>query len=74
MRAFAIIGWITIFALLFLWEGIGLARGSDWPTVSDMLRSFMQFAVLRVLLFAMWLWLGWHLFIRHWEFFLRTHG
>jgi hypothetical protein len=53
-------------------EGIGLARGTDWPTVSDMLRSFMQFPVGRVLLLGMWMWLGWHLFIRHWEFFLRS--
>jgi hypothetical protein len=25
----------------------------------------------RVLLFALWLWLGWHLFVRGWSFFLR---
>lgn len=72
MRALAITGWIVILAAAFVWEGIGLARGTEWPTVSDMLRSFMAIPVTRVLMFAMWLWLGWHLFIRHWEFFLRT--
>jgi hypothetical protein len=25
----------------------------------------------RVVLFGLWLWLGWHLFIRGWRFFLR---
>ena len=71
MKALAIAGWIAIFAMLFVWEGIGLTRGSDWPTISDMVRSLMASWATRVLLFALWLWLGWHLFIRHWEFFLR---
>jgi Family of unknown function (DUF6186) len=71
MKTLAIAGWIAIFGVLFVWEGIGLTRGSDWPTVSDMVRSLMAFWPTRVFLFAMWLWLGWHLFIRHWEFFLR---
>jgi hypothetical protein len=72
MRTLALAGWALIFGIAFVWEGIGLARGTDWPTVSDMLRSFMQFPVGRVLLLGMWMWLGWHLFIRHWEFFLRS--
>lgn len=72
MRTLAIAGWIAIFAAGFIWEGIGLAKGTEWPTVSDMLRSFMAFRAGRVLMFAMWLWLGWHLFIRHWEFFLQS--
>jgi hypothetical protein len=72
MRALALAGWVSILAVAFVWEGIGLARGEDWPTVSDMLRSFMVYPVGRGLLFAMWLWVGWHLFIRHWEFFLRS--
>jgi len=72
MRTLALAGWVVIFGLVFVWEGIGLARGTEWPTVSDMLRSFMAFWAGRVLVFAMWLWLGWHLFIRHWEFFLQS--
>ena len=58
--------------LVWLHDLDGLAKSSDWPTVSDMLRSFMAFRAGRVLMFAMWLWLGWHLFIRHWEFFLKS--
>jgi hypothetical protein len=71
MNTMAIAGWILIFLIGCTWEMIGLARGTDWPTVSDMLRAFMSPAWGRALLLAMWLWLGWHLFIRHWEFFLR---
>jgi len=25
-------------------------------------------------LFALWLWVGWHLFIRGWEFFLQRRA
>ncbi|MBI3649363.1 MAG: hypothetical protein HY240_11545 [Actinobacteria bacterium] len=72
MRSLATIGWIVIFAAVFVWQGIGLSRGADWPTMSDMLRAFMAPAAGRICLFAMWLWLGWHLFVRHWELFLRS--
>ncbi len=58
MRTLALTGWIVIFAIGFVWEGVGLARSADWPTVSDMLRSFMAFPIGRMLSFAMWLWLG----------------
>ena len=59
-------------ALALVWEGIGLARGADWPTVFDMMRSFMSFWPARLFMLGMWIWLGWHLFIRHWDFFMRT--
>ncbi len=72
MRSVAIAGWLGIFALACLWEGIGLVRGADWPTISDMLRSSMSTLAGRVILLAIWMWLGWHLFLRHWEFFMRA--
>jgi len=71
MRTFAVIGWVVIFAALFTWQGIGLAR-DGWPTMSDMIRAFTRPIPGRVVLFGMWLWLGWHVFIRGWEFFLRS--
>ncbi len=72
MHVVAIVGWIVIFALLFTWQGIGLARGPAWPTLSDIFRAFMGPLVGRWLLFGLWLWLGWHVFIRGWEFFMRS--
>ena len=64
MRPLAVVGWIVILGALFAWQGIGIALGSDWPTMSDMLRAFSRLPAGRIVLFAMWLWLGWHLFVR----------
>lgn len=67
-----VVGWIVLFAALLAWEGLGLVRVHDqWPTLSDMLRMVARSTVGRWALFAFWLWMGWHLFIRGWEFFLR---
>jgi hypothetical protein len=71
MRTVAIVGWVVIFAALFTWQGIALAR-DGWPTMSDMLRAFTRPLAGRVVLFGMWLWLGWHVFIRGWDLFLRS--
>ena len=43
-----------------------------WPTFSDVIRTIMHHAVGRWVLFALWLWLGWHFFVRGWRFFLRA--
>lgn len=67
-----VVGWAVLVGALFVWEGIGLLRDDDgWPTLSDILRSAMRSPVGRFALFALWLWLGVHLFVRGWSFFLR---
>jgi len=71
MRAVAIAGWLVIIGALLIWQGFGLLRGPEWPTLSDFFRSFMTVPLGRFVLFGLWLWLGWHLFIRGWSFFLR---
>jgi hypothetical protein len=71
MRDFAIAGWIVIVGALFAWQGAALANQPTWPTLSDIFRAFMRPVAGRILLFAIWLWLGWHLFVRGWRFFLR---
>jgi hypothetical protein len=71
MRAIAVVGWLWIVGALLVWQGIGLVRGPEWPTLSDFFRSFMTVPLGRFVLFGLWLWLGWHLFIRGWSFFLR---
>jgi hypothetical protein len=64
-------GWAVIFALVLTWEGLGLIKeNGDWPTISDMFRAVTRPTAGRWLLFALWLWIGWHLFIRGWDFFL----
>jgi Family of unknown function (DUF6186)/Family of unknown function (DUF6256) len=66
-----LIGWAVIFAIMLAWEGVGLVKHhSEWPTLSDMLRAVTRPTAGRWLMFAVWLWIGWHLFIRGWDFFL----
>jgi len=68
-----IVGWAVIVGLLLAWQGIGLIRAGDgWPTMSDMFRRITRYPPGRVLLFSVWLWIGWHLFVRGWRFFLRS--
>ncbi len=71
MHVVAITGWIVIVAVLLIWQGLALVYSQEWPTLSSIFRSLMRPAAGRFILFALWLWLGWHLFIRGWEFFLR---
>jgi len=72
MNVVGVIGWSMLMATLLAWEGIGLADGSGgWPTLSDMLRTVTSSVAGRWAVFGLWLWLGWHLFVRGWQFFLR---
>lgn len=71
IRVIAIVGWLVIIGVLFTWQGLALVNGREWPTLSDIFRSFMKPLVGRWVLFGLWLWLGWHLFIRGSRFFLR---
>jgi hypothetical protein len=72
MRAMAYLGWLLIVGALLAWQGLALVNAPQWPTLSSMVRTFMRPAAGRWLLFGLWLWLGWHLFIRGWTFFLRS--
>jgi len=72
-RMIGIVGWAVLFALIVVWEGIGLRFPHDaWPTLSDMLRVVMRTPVGRWAMFGVWVWLGWHVFIRGWHLFLRA--
>ncbi|WP_354641467.1 DUF6186 family protein [Kitasatospora camelliae] len=67
--------WAVLFGAIFAWEGLALAlpdRGI--PTLSDAARAVMRYPVGRWALFALWLWLGWHFFVRGWHFLLRSGG
>lgn len=64
--------WAVLFGALFAWEGLALTRSDDAiPTLSDALRAVMRHPVGRWALFALWLWFGWHTFVRGWQFLLR---
>ncbi|HEX9234878.1 MAG TPA: DUF6186 family protein [Actinomycetota bacterium] len=65
--------WGLLFALLFAYQGFTLVHNNDrWPALSDVLGTVMRSPAGRWVLFALWLWFGWHLFVRGWRFFLRA--
>ncbi len=67
--------WALLLVALLALEACGLTlSGHQWPTLSDLFRSATRPVYGRWIFFALWLWLGWHFFIRGWEFFLRGKG
>ena len=69
----ALVGYAVLFGALLAWQAVGLLRpGDDWPTLSELLRKVTRNTAGRWILFASWLWVGWHLFVRGWRFLLRT--
>jgi len=42
------------------------------PTLSATFRAIMRYPFGRWALFALWLWFGWHVFVRGWHFLLRA--
>jgi hypothetical protein len=67
-----LIGWAVAMGIVLAYQGFTLTSPDDrWPAFSDLLRTAMRYPVARWLLFGVWLWFGWHAFIRGWRFFLR---
>ena len=65
-------GWVVIIGLVLAWEGLGLAFAREgWPSMSDLLRAVSRPLAGRWILLALWIWLGWHLFVRGWQPLLR---
>ena len=72
LRVVGLTGWAILLGLCLAWEGLGLIYGHDhWPSMSDMLRTVSRPVVGRWILLALWIWLGWHLFVRGWQPLLR---
>jgi len=67
--------WALLFAGVAVLEGLSVTvRSHQWPSFSDLMRAVMRPELGRWIVFALWLWLGWHLFMRGWSFFLRGQG
>jgi hypothetical protein len=67
-----LIGWAVVIGVVLGYQGLCLVRNDDaWPAFSDMLRVVMRYPLGRWVLFGLWLWFGWHLFVRGWRFFLQ---
>jgi hypothetical protein len=66
------LAWALLFGALFAWEGLALAQVTGVPSLSDVVRVIMRYPAGRWALFALWLWAGWRIFVRRWQFLLRT--
>ncbi|TMK83766.1 MAG: hypothetical protein E6G44_11250 [Actinobacteria bacterium] len=70
--AIGLAGWAIVLGVVLAYQGLCLvANGDRWPAASEVIRDVMRYPVGRWVLFGLWLWLGWHLFVRGWRFFLR---
>jgi hypothetical protein len=63
-RAWGLVGWGVVFALVLVWQGLAMTRRA-WPTLSGLLEA-VTWAPARWVAFALWLWVGWHVFVRTW--------
>ena len=65
--------WALIVGVALAYQGFALIHNDDrWPAFSDVLRTVTRSPFGRWVVFGVWLWFGWHLFIRGWRFFLRA--
>ena len=65
--------WAVLIGAVFAGEGLALSHISgSVPTLSATFRAIMRYPPGRWALFALWLWLGWHLFVRGWHFLLQA--
>ena len=62
--AIADIGYAAIAAAMLLCQVIGLLGPRDWPTVGKLIDFFTRAGVGRIAVMIVWLWLGWHVFVR----------
>jgi hypothetical protein len=68
LHALGLAGWAVVLGLGLAWEGFGLVFAREhWPSMSDLLRGMSRPLAGRWLLLALWIWLGWHLFVRGWH-------
>src|SRR5262245_37086699 len=57
--------WTGLLAAFFGYQGFCLAAANNrWPPITDIFRAIISYPIGRSVLFALWLWLGWHLFVR----------
>jgi hypothetical protein len=57
--------WSLIMAMFLGYQGFCLVDANDrWPPITEILAVAIRNPVARAVLFGLWLWLGWHLFVR----------
>ena len=63
-HAIAVGGWVGLVSAFVVLEVVGLRSRGRVPTLGDIVGLFDRSRAGRWLLFGVWLWVGWHLFVR----------
>lgn len=67
-RTIGIVGWGVLFGAMLVWQGIALVRAEHgFPGITRLIEEAGRFGVVRWVAAGVWLWLGWHVFVRTWE-------
>ena len=56
--------WVVILGAVFAWEGLAFAGVTGVPTLGRVFGVIARHPFGRWSMFALWLWTGWHFFIR----------
>ena len=57
--------WALVIAVFLGYQGFCLVSDDDrWPPITEILGDAIRYPAGRWVLFGLWLWLGWHLFVR----------
>lgn len=65
--------WGVLLGVVLAYQALCLVSATDrWPSFSHVLRDVTNTTAGRWILFGMWLWVGWHLFVRGWQVFFRA--
>jgi Family of unknown function (DUF6186) len=57
--------WAAIIAVFLGYQGFCLLSDDDrWPPITEIFGDVIRYSPGRWVLFGLWLWLGWHLFVR----------
>jgi Family of unknown function (DUF6186) len=63
-RSVTFAGWFVLIAAVVALELRARVRPGRYATLGDAVSALMRAPLLRGLVLAGWLWLGWHLFVR----------
>jgi hypothetical protein len=63
-HAVTVAGWIVLACAIVTACGLSIGPRRRVPTFAMVMRSLARFSVARVVLLLVWIWVGWHFFVR----------
>jgi hypothetical protein len=56
--------WAVVWGALWCWQFVTMSRRPRLPSFGDLVFALQRGRLGRLLLFAGWAWIGWHVFVR----------